>query len=148
MAHYNFDKDLLDGQQAEQEAIEKLKVHFSITDDADFEIYNKTEYDIKIISKNLTFEVKNDLMATKTGNVAIEYECRGNVSGINATEADFWLQKYNNKFHMVETSKLKDEILTKRNFDRDFSSGGGDAGSNTKMYLVAIPKFETWGVEL
>jgi hypothetical protein len=35
-------------------------------------------------------EVKTDSMVGRTGNVAIEYFCRGQPSGIATTEADWW----------------------------------------------------------
>lgn len=35
-------------------------------------------------------EVKTDRMAYKTGNLAVEYECWGKPSGINATQSDNW----------------------------------------------------------
>ena len=146
MAHYSFEKDIFDGQQAEREAIEKLKTYFSITDDADFEICDTNEYDIRIVSKNLTFEVKNDLMAAKTGNVAIEYESRGKNSGINATQADFLIYKFTGLFFLIKTETIKEELFEKHNFFRNVT--GGDTGSFTKMFLVKIEEFKNWGIEL
>lgn len=37
-----------------------------------------------------TVEVKNDVRASDTGNLYIEFECRGKPSGIQTTEADAW----------------------------------------------------------
>lgn len=74
----------------------------SIFEAADIEVsYNedtKTRelYDLicKISSTKFTVEVKFDLMAQKTGNIAIEYynskSCKP--SGIDVTEADLWVQ--------------------------------------------------------
>jgi len=36
-------------------------------------------------------EVKTDFKAYKTGNLAIEIECRGKPSGLQTTTADWWL---------------------------------------------------------
>ena len=36
-------------------------------------------------------ECKRDFKAHKTGNVYVEYECRGKPSGISTTEADYWV---------------------------------------------------------
>ena len=146
MAHYNFDKDLEDGLQAEEEVKELLKKHFNV-EESDMEKLDTKEYDIKIVSKNLTFEVKNDLMAEKTGNIAIEYESRGKASGISVTKADYWIYKFAGVFYMVETSRLKEELLEKKNYWRS-GVNGGDYGSNTMMFLVKVDSFKTWGIQL
>ena len=146
MGNYNFKKDLPEGQKAEKEAIEKLKKYYSIDRDDDFQICNTTDFDIKIVSKNISFEVKNDLMAERTGNVAIEYESRGKLSGISVTKADFWIYKFTGLFFMFETEKIKRELLVNQNFHKKVT--GGDYGSNTKMYLVKVNEFKTWGIEL
>ena len=40
--------------------------------------------------KNGKVEVKRDRESYKTGNVAVEYNCRGEPSGIAVTEAEWW----------------------------------------------------------
>ncbi len=155
MAHYDFNKDLKDGQDAENEVKELLKNHFKVGDD-DIESSSSKGFDIKIISQNLTFEVKNDLMAEKTGNIAIEYECRGKPSGLAVTTADYWVYKYKNrgsnidKFGKIEIRKLK-EFLRQNWGTSNYRYRivtGGDAGSNTKMILIPTTEFETWLTQL
>ena len=37
-----------------------------------------------------TLEVKTDRLAYRSGNLFVEYECRGKASGLAATTADWW----------------------------------------------------------
>ena len=146
MGHYNFDKDLKDGLQAEEEVKKLLKKHFNVGG-SDIETLDTKEYDIKIVSKNLTFEVKNDLMAETTGNIAIEYKSRAKASGISVTKADYWIYKFAGVFYMIETNRLKEEVFEKKNYWRS-GVNGGDRGSNTMMFLVKVDTFKSWGVQL
>ncbi|HRI28272.1 MAG TPA: hypothetical protein PK715_09480, partial [Chitinophagales bacterium] len=145
MTHYNFNDDLKDGLDAENEVKELLKLHFNVAD-SDIESSTSKGYDLKINSLGLTFEVKNDLMAEKTGNIAVEYESRGKASGLSTTTADFWVYKFSGVYYMLETSRLKTELFSNKNYWKDVT--GGDWGSNTKMYLVKVPNFKSWGEQL
>jgi len=40
--------------------------------------------------QNKKIEVKNDKIAHKSGRVFVEFECRGQPSGITTTQSDFW----------------------------------------------------------
>ncbi len=144
--HYNFKKDLQDGQRAEREAIEKLQVHFP--EISDFQQSNTKYHDIEgvIDGQPITFEVKNDLMACQTGNVAIEYASRGKASGLTTTTANFWIYKFDNTFFLFETKILRERLFTEKKYFRKVT--GGDEGSFTKMYLVKVVEFRTWGIEL
>lgn len=42
------------------------------------------------ILKEKKIEVKTDFIAHKTGNIAVEYMCRGKPSGIATTQADYY----------------------------------------------------------
>jgi len=141
MAHYNFDKDLIDGLDAENSVKSLLKKKYKVSDD-DIVSSTTKEFDIKIKSLNLTFEVKNDLMAEKTGNIAIEFESRGKPSGVSTTKADYWVYKFSNMFYIIERTVL----VNKGNYSRIVN--GGDYGSNTMMYLVKVEAFKSWGEKL
>ena len=144
--HYDFKKDLQDGQLAEREAIEKLQVHFP--EISDFEQSDTKNYDIKGIldGSPITFEVKNDLMAHKTGNVAIEYKCRGKASGLSTSKADYWIYKFDNTFFLFKTETLRQRLFIEKAYFRPVT--GGDVGSNTKMYLVKVTELRKWGMKL
>jgi hypothetical protein len=62
--------------------------------------------------ENKKIEVKTDeTISKKTGNVYVEYECRGKRSGIATTEADYWVFKLSNERAIViGTTELKSRI--------------------------------------
>lgn len=62
--------------------------------------------------ENKKIEVKNDVTISKrTGNVYVEYECRGKKSGIATTEADYWVFKLaDERAIVIGTSQLKGRL--------------------------------------
>lgn len=145
MAHYNFEKDLADGKLAEQEVKLLLAAYFKVPVD-DVKDNNTKEYDLRIASQNLFFEVKNDLMANKTGNVAVEYESRGKPSGLAVSTAGHWVYKFSRMYYLFTLQKLKEELFEKKNYHKKVS--GGDPGSNTKLFLIKVTEFINWGTRL
>ncbi|MBK9017491.1 MAG: hypothetical protein IPM82_27490 [Saprospiraceae bacterium] len=143
--HYNFNKDLQDGQAAEREVAQRLIARLNLAED-DIEHSSSKGYDLKIISKGWTFEVKNDLMAERTGNVAVEFESRGKPTALSATTAEFWVYKFAGSFFAFKTETLKRKLFEEKQFFREVV--GGDAGSNTKMFLVKVSDFKSWGKEI
>lgn len=143
--HYNFKKDLVDGQAAEEEVAQRLIALLDLCAD-DIERCTSKGYDLKVISKNWTFEVKNDLMAHQTGNVAIEYESRGKPTALGATTADFWVYKFAGRFFAFRTATLKRKLFEEKTYFKAVT--GGDAGSNTKMFLVKMEELMSWGKEI
>tara|TARA_X000001388_G_scaffold76296_1_gene73239 strand:+ start:450 stop:806 length:357 start_codon:yes stop_codon:yes gene_type:complete len=74
----------------------------------------------------------------KTGNIAIEYECRGKKSGISVTEADWWchvLADGNevNSMLMMPTDKMKSLA---RKYYKNKKKGGDDNAS--KFVLIPL----------
>jgi hypothetical protein len=65
------------------------------------------KYDILFKSLNLSFEVKNDNLMNKTGNIAIEYNYNDKPSGILTTLADYYIINDRINYYMVETYILK-----------------------------------------
>ena len=146
MVHYNFDKDLQMGEEAQTGAIERIKKEFEGIVIVEKRSRNKN-FDIKGNYQNMEirFEVKWDIMAAKTGNVAIEYESRSKPSGISVTQADYWIYKIQDEFYLIETIKIK-EAISKGLFHRIVT--GGDTGSFTRMYLVKVPNFINLGKKI
>ena len=77
----------------------------------------------------------------KTGNIAIEYECYGKPSGINATESDYWFHNLcigDETFATIvfDTTSLKRII---NNLDKKRSVSGGDNNA-ARMYLLNLQK--------
>lgn len=102
------------------------------------------DYDISANCDGLAFtmEVKHDLMAIKTKNIAIEYHNskKNAISGINATLADIWvhLVTYPNTeiiAYAIRVQKLKDYIND--NEPHKHIIAGGEKNSNLYIYKMA-----------
>jgi len=130
---YNFNKDLILGEEGEDDIIKYLEglgyKYISRNHD--------NRYDIKMEYKGIhyTYEVKTDVYPRDTGNLAIEVECRGKESGFAVTRADFFTYYYKSSGEIwnIKTSKLRDLI---RNGNFYLAENAGDKGSNTKLYLL------------
>ena len=83
------------------------------------EIGRIAEQKLADILENKKIEIKYDLLASKTGNIAIEYACRNEqtgtekLSGISITESDYYCYIIANTqcqdiYIMIETNKLKE----------------------------------------
>ena len=146
MGHYNFKKDLEIALLVEKEVMELLPNLFKGIQD--LRQSTSKEFDIQGLmnGKILTFEVKNDMMAAKTGNIAIEYEYRGKASALAITKANYWVYKFMGQFFIFRTSTLRQKIFEDKAYFR--AVVGGDKGSYTKMFLVKVRDFKSWGKEL
>ena len=89
-------------------------------------------------------EVKRDFIVSSTGNIAIEYECRGQKSGIAKTEAMWWAIICDGNIFahqlilFISTKRLK-EIALKYYRSGKHTNGGDD--NKSKMILVPISEF-------
>ena len=139
MGTYNFEHDLKTANNTEKqikELLESLGYLF-------VEYCHNNKYDIVMTNKQgekNTFEVKEDFACERTGNVGVEYECRGKPSGIASSVADFYIYKIHEpssetKAYCIRTAKLK-KLIEDDMFFRTVS--GGDVGSNTKCYLFKL----------
>lgn len=138
MPNYDFKKDFPIAQETELEVAEILALKgaeiISFNDD--------NKYDILMRYKNKEYkaEVKEDFTCEKTGNVGLEFSCRGKDSGIACSQADFYVYKihepnYQIHFYMMKTQHLKD--LIKHKFYHRIVNGG-DPGSNSMNYLFKL----------
>lgn len=97
------------------------------------------EYDIefKIGTKKRTAEIKFDMMAAKTGNLAIEFwnSKKDKASGVSATKADYWIICLLDDVHITiwitPTKKLKEYLIN--NEPKRTVSRAGD--NNSELYL-------------
>lgn len=112
---------------------------------------NSHDYKFVKGGKEVGFEIKTDVGHKRknerdeiyeTGNMAIEYECRGKASGISVTKADFWISYFPhlNQAWLIKTEKLKDIIRTNNKTLK--RTEGGDTDSRTKMFLLNREKFQ------
>lgn len=84
-----------------------------------------------------SFEIKSDFMAHRTGNLAIEFQCRGKDSGIRKTEAKHWVYKITEPDIVIifDTDKLRSFVES--NMDKYKVIMGGD-DKCSKMMLIPI----------
>lgn len=82
---------------------------------------------------NLLIEVKQDLKSDHTGNLAIEYQFRGQNSGLASTKALVWIMADKEKFYAFSVEKLKSFL--RANWEYLKKVEGGD-DMDSKMVLV------------
>ena len=110
--------------------------------DIDLEYGKVREKMVADMLQDKKIEVKSERdVWQKTGNIAIEYECYGKPSGINATESDYWFHNLcigDETFATIvfDTESLK-RIIT--NLDSKRSVSGGDNNA-ARMYLLNLQK--------
>jgi hypothetical protein len=104
---------------------------------------NNSDYDIRMETpsgKKITIEIKEDFSCARTGNIGVEYECRGRASGIEVSKADFYIYKVHQPdgkkgVYVIQTPLLKKMIEDKEYFR---TVVGGDPGSFSKNYLFKL----------
>lgn len=82
-------------------------------------------------------EVKHDLKAPATGNVAIEIRHHGQPSGILTSQAQFWAVVVGSEAIIAETEKLRSFVLA----GKFREAAAGDAKASTVL-LVPIDKLK------
>lgn len=134
-----FTKDLELGKKYEKIALEYLDY-----DSIEYTVGKFSEYDFIVCKDNIEHkvEVKSDRLGFKTGNICIEYECRGKASGINKTTADYWLYfiiSEKTDCYKIPVVELKELVKNSR------SVSGGD-GKLAKMYLLKISSLDKYKI--
>jgi len=152
MAEYSFRKDIIEGEAGEDYIIDFLTKGWKGT-----LLQKKKDYtwDFKIDFANSgvqTFESKTDvycippsevngnlIKGRDTGNIFIEFSCRGKDSGIEVTEADWFVYyfKFLGELWIIKVDDLK-KLIDENNFKIGV---GGDPGSNSSGYLIPRMKF-------
>lgn len=137
MAHYDFHSDLAVATKTEREVGEFLESKYNLKV---LEHNNDNRYDLLVENQTgyrIGIEIKEDFMSHSTGNIAIEYHSRGKPSGISVTQAEIYIYKvvYPDGRYELLSAKVDDirKAISESKYFRVVN--GGDAGSNTKMYL-------------
>lgn len=87
-----------------------------------------------LFSPDTKLEVKTDLRAFETGNLFIEYESRGQKSGLAKSEADFWVFIVSPDFrYFVRADKLKK--ICRKYLDTSRDVRGGDDNTSKGILL-------------
>jgi hypothetical protein len=143
MANYDFNKDLLLGEEGEK----IVALYLMLGHNMKFIGYNDdNRFDILMSKRDTnekkTFEVKTDYYVKEgndTGNIAVEIRHNNKPSGISVTKADVFIYYFRNlpedNMWVIKTSELKS--LIKDNISEMRVVMGGD--SNTTQ-IVLIPK--------
>ena len=99
----------------------------------DLEVGNIAEKQLSILLGKRV-EVKNDQKAHITGNVFIEYESRGKLSGISTSEAEYYcLVIMGKRFILIESNELKKLCRKYIGTNRDVK--GGDSNTSKGILL-------------
>jgi len=142
MGNYNFRQDLQVSKETEKEVADILARLYSAKI-KEFRTDNKYDILAEIEGSDVKFEVKEDFMCVDTGNVAVEYECRGKPSGISTSDADFYIYKLETKdkgiHYIMHSSDTLKKMIEEREYFRKVN--GGDKGSNTMNYLFKYDTF-------
>jgi len=110
--------------------------------DIDLEYGEVREQMVADMLQDKKIEVKSERdVWQRTGNIAIEYECYGKPSGINATESDYWFHNLcigEDTFATLvfDTKSLK-RIIDKLDHKKTVSGGDNNAA---RMYLLNLQK--------
>jgi hypothetical protein len=145
MANYNYDLDKPVADQTEKQVAGILRATYNAII---LEYGHTSAWDIKarVNGKVFTFEIKEDFTCERTGNIGVEFECRGRPSGIAVSKADFYIykihSKYGIKIYLYKTNQLKGMIADKKYFR---VVNGGDVGSGSMNYLFKYDTFTSYG---
>lgn len=110
--------------------------------DIDLEYGKVREQLVADMLQDKKIEVKSERdVWQKTGNIAIEYECYGKPSGINATESDYWFHNLCIGEDVFATLVFDTNSLRRiiDNLDTKKSVSGGDNNAS-RMYLLNLQK--------
>jgi len=143
IANYDFRKDLIEGEEGELVVLKDLE-----SMGGKFISDNKNnKYDL-LISKGdetITYEIKTDVYCKPerdTGNMFIEFECRNKASGVMVSEAK-WFVTYYKHFNELWYIKTEDLLKLTQTEALRLTSNSGDAGSNTRGYLLPRHKYKS-----
>lgn len=105
----------------------------------DLKLGQIAEEQIADILSNKKIEVKRDFKSHRTGNVFIEYECRGARSGISVTESDYYcLIISDHQFITISTEKLKELCRGYINTKRDVLGGDNNLSKGILLPLTDL----------
>ena len=112
-----FQKDLSIGQKYEVIAQDRIIKYYENNLKVS-ETCNDFRYDFKL-SNNFTYEVKYERSSLKTNNIFLEYIAFQKPSGIDMTQADFYIlvlpiNDTDNQFLLIDVDTLKQLIIDKQ----------------------------------
>ena len=135
-------KDFKAGSDGESTVAKLFEPQFFVNKN---KLENLADWDLCCVENNVnelshytfTIEVKNDLYAAKSGNIALEFwnSRKNKAAGIEATKADLWAHIIpGSGVWITSVKKLKDYVAGHPSFRTIFSGGDG----NADMYLYKM----------
>ena len=93
--------------------------------------------------KGVLLETKKGQTIISSGNLFIEFECRGKASGVAVSSANTFLYyfPYYGEYWAIQMTTLR-RLIADNKFRTTQESG--DDGSNTKGYLIPREKFKSY----
>ena len=108
-------------------------------------------YDVEITKDNIItkYEVKADRNTYKTGNIAIEYKCKGIPSGISKTQADYYAYYIVKPYNIFELYIIPTDIIKNKINSNEYKRiiFGGD-NKNSEMYIFSLELFEEYKINV
>jgi len=137
---YNFNKDLISGENGEKFIGKFIRDRGMVFDHKRYD--NKYDLAFSFNQRVYTYEIKTDIYPRDTGNIVVEFECRGKPSGISVTTADYFVNFFP---HLGEIWNIKTKSLLNiiQENNLDVFQNSGDKNSNTKLYKIPKKKFES-----
>ena len=106
----------------------------------DLAVGQMSEKELGHIFEKCKVEVKADLKAKDTGNLFIEYESRGEPSGIAKTQADYWCFDIGHLFILIETEELKSIVRPLLSTSADRRGGDNNTSKGVLLPLTELIK--------
>ena len=109
----NFKQDLLEGQAVEQKFAEILKQRNPLSHVTIIEWYHPW-WDVEMRWPDwipVTFEIKSDRLAHKTGNIALEISYKWNPSGICNSKAHYIIYYAKDLFWYAKPDEVRDKVI-------------------------------------
>lgn len=136
MKKRNIVRDLSIGEVGEQQVLKLLNE--AGIQSSKYQSKGKfSDYDLESTFKKLSFttEVKYDIYAAKSGNIAVEMfnPKSGKPSGLTATKADLWAH-VTTEVHIANVDRFK-QWIEDNNPDRVITAGGD---GNATLYLYTV----------
>lgn len=112
---------------------------------ADFSNTRQYDVDVTLRDRVIKFEVKNDVMGVKTGNIAIEYynSNSNKPSGILSTPADVWCHILGTQIWIINITHFKTLIHSKM-VDYRILTKVGDGNADIMLFKSSIILSETY----
>lgn len=144
-----FSTDLQEAHEVENRLGETLVKQYSGRYETSQSMGSFPDWDVSYSSPvegTITFEVKQDKMSWKTGNIAIEFQRTlkdGTVKPtcLSISKADAYAYFIQDRFYIINTDELKQKIKSKQELKIVHGAGEGNRAS---CYLIPVKEFKGW----